>query len=255
MILVRALRSARRVQRFLSTLSKEVHHRVGDARDGLVVSGASDGRVKIAHPGRARCGPRQSPPPAPREYAPSPGFRPGWPGWPRGRRWPARAAGGPRTAPPMASRCDAMTRASGSTSRSTDASRMKVPSPGRISTRPRLSSDAQCLANRGAAHQELFGQLALRGQPVTADKAPLGDHRFDLADDFLVDARRLDGRQMHGRSPSRGDSPPARRSVVITGTAPRGRMSRSTAGGLRSPAARARQPAARAALPPRREHG
>ena len=56
-IFVRALRSARRIQRFLSTLSKEVHHRVGDAGDGFVVSGPSDGRVKIGilgEPGAAR---------------------------------------------------------------------------------------------------------------------------------------------------------------------------------------------------------
>ena len=103
----------------------------------------------------------------------------------------------------MDSRCDSMTKASGSMRRSTDISRMNVPSPGRISTRLRLSS-ARSASRTEVRHQNFSATRARRRR--LRSPAPLGI-LSDLPADRLVDAGGLDGRQMHPSSTSVGRAP------------------------------------------------
>src|SRR2546430_304437 len=55
----------------------------------------------------------------------------------------------------------------------------------------------QRLANRGATHDELLAEIALGREPVAALEPTLGDHLLDLANDLLVDPRRLDRGDLH----------------------------------------------------------
>ena len=55
----------------------------------------------------------------------------------------------------------------------------------------------QRLTNRGATHDELLGEIALGREPVAALEPTLGDHLLDLANDLLVDPRRLDRGDLH----------------------------------------------------------
>src|SRR5262249_57899284 len=63
---------------------------------------------------------------------------------------------------------------------------------------------AQRFPNRRATDHELLGEVALGRELITALEPPLRDHRLDLADDLLVDARRFDGLDAHlAATPSR----------------------------------------------------
>src|SRR5206468_706216 len=56
---------------------------------------------------------------------------------------------------------------------------------------------AERLPHRGPTHEELLGEITLRGELIAALETTFGDHPLDLADDLLVDARRFDRGEIH----------------------------------------------------------
>src|SRR5262249_51787537 len=56
---------------------------------------------------------------------------------------------------------------------------------------------AEGFAHRGPADHEFLRRVAFGWELIAALEAPLRDHRFDLPDDLLVDAGRLDGLDAH----------------------------------------------------------
>src|SRR4029079_13582930 len=84
---------------------------------------------------------------------------------------------------------------------------------------------AQGLPHRGAAHDELLGEVALGRQPVAALEPSFRDHRLHSADDLLVDACGLDRGHVHRSahcpmSPDASGVPPRHRRhhEVMTGS-------------------------------------
>src|SRR5213593_3567760 len=63
---------------------------------------------------------------------------------------------------------------------------------------PQALERSQGFAHGGAADDELFGELPLGREPIAALEATFRDQLLDLADDLLVDPRRLDRSKLDG---------------------------------------------------------
>src|SRR2546425_58587 len=64
---------------------------------------------------------------------------------------------------------------------------------------PQAFERSQGFAHGGAADDEFFGELPLGREPIAALEATFRDQLLDLADDLLVDPRRLDRSKLDGR--------------------------------------------------------
>src|SRR5262245_14939232 len=194
---MRAGGPAGRVERLLATLRQEIHDRVHDTRDRVIVGGGADGRVDRGVLGET--GPPGGDVPSLAFENPLHLLNLLRGGAARRERRNGRLEHAPRLE--QLPDCLAL-RGHHEGERAYQRVDRHLANE-RALTRSDLDESQalerpQRLAHRGPADDELLGELALRRQPVACLEPTFGNQLLDLPDDLFVDACRLDGAELEG---------------------------------------------------------
>src|SRR6266852_5181623 len=198
MVLVRACGPARGVEGLLAALGQEVHDRVRDPRDRSVVRGGADRGVEGGVLREAGL---------PRRDLPGLVLEDPFHLVDLFRRRPAGGQGGDgrlEDPPGFEELADGLT-----LRRHHEGQRADQRVEGHLADEGALARTdldeaqaferSQGFAHGGAADDEFFGELPLGREPIAALEATFRDQLLDLADDLLVDPRRLDRPELDGR--------------------------------------------------------